>query len=135
MQYQMNQHELLWHSMSEEYSKANQRKIRTKQKTINDNLKIVRIFISSTFRDFHNERDLLVTEVLPRLRSWCSLHWLHLVECDLRWGVSTDSTQEILLNRLREIEKGRCECNDMNFFLGFFGRQIRMDSRPNWNLR
>jgi len=48
------------------------------------------VFISSTFRDMHAERDHLVKIVFPRLRQWCEERWLHLVDIDLRWGVTKD---------------------------------------------
>ena len=48
----------------------------------------VRVFISSTFRDFHAERDYLVKYVFPELRQWCEKWKIHLVDIDLRWGVT-----------------------------------------------
>ncbi len=48
----------------------------------------VRVFISSTFRDFHAERDYLVKFVFPDLRQWCEKWKIHLVDIDLRWGVT-----------------------------------------------
>ena len=45
----------------------------------------IRIFVSSTFKDFHQEREVLVKEVFPDLRLWCEQRKLRLVECDLRW--------------------------------------------------
>ncbi len=56
-------------------------------KTIN-RWKTVRVFISSTFRDMHAERDFLVKYVFPDLREWCERWKLHLVDIDLRWGVT-----------------------------------------------
>lgn len=50
--------------------------------------KTVRVFISSTFRDMHAERDALVKLVFPRLRQWCEARRLHLVDIDLRWGLT-----------------------------------------------
>jgi len=50
--------------------------------------KTVRVFISSTFRDFHAERDYLIKYVFPELRQWCEKHKLHLIDIDLRWGVT-----------------------------------------------
>jgi nephrocystin-3 len=49
----------------------------------------VRIFISSTFRDMHAERDYLVRVVFPELQERCAEWRLHLVDADLRWGVTT----------------------------------------------
>ena len=50
--------------------------------------KTVSVFVSSTFDDMHAERDYLVKEVFPRLREWCELRRLRLVDVDLRWGVT-----------------------------------------------
>lgn len=49
--------------------------------------KTVRIFVSSTFKDFHHEREVLVKEIFPDLRLWCESRRLHLIECDLRWVI------------------------------------------------
>ncbi|XP_030843348.1 telomerase protein component 1 [Strongylocentrotus purpuratus] len=79
--------------------------------------KTVRVFVSSTFRDFHSERDVLVKEVFPDLREWCEKRRLHLVECDLRWGVPKDTTtEETLRTCLSEIDRCYQE-NIMPFFL------------------
>ena len=52
--------------------------------------KTARVFISSTFRDMHAERDHLVKVVFPRVRAWCEARRLHLVDIDLRWGVTKE---------------------------------------------
>ncbi len=52
--------------------------------------KTVRIFVSSTFRDMHAERNHLVKITFPRLRQWCEERRLHLVDIDLRWGVTKE---------------------------------------------
>ncbi|MCU0856839.1 MAG: DUF4062 domain-containing protein [Pontiellaceae bacterium] len=57
---------------------------------MSSNWKTVRVFISSTFRDMHAERDHLVRFVFPQLRQEL-LQWrIHLVDVDLRWGVTSD---------------------------------------------
>src|SRR5215813_6888801 len=69
----------------------------------------VRAFISSTFRDMHAERDHLVKVVFPRLRQWCEERCLHLVDIDLRWGVTreeADNGQAIEIC-LKEIDGSR----------------------------
>ncbi len=50
--------------------------------------KTVRVFISSTFRDMHAERDHLIKVAFPKLRQWCEQRRLHLVDVDLRWEVT-----------------------------------------------
>lgn len=79
--------------------------------------KTVRIFVSSTFKDFHAEREILVKQVFPDLRQWCESHNLHLIDCDLRWGVPKDATSEETLRVcLRELD--RCfETNVWPFFV------------------
>lgn len=52
----------------------------------------VHIFISSTFNDMHAERDYLIKKVFPRLADWCEKLKIHLVDIDLRWGVSETDT-------------------------------------------
>ena len=47
----------------------------------------VRVFVSSTFRDMHAERDHLVTVVFPELRERVEQLGLEFFDVDLRWGV------------------------------------------------
>ena len=48
----------------------------------------VRIFISSTFRDMQAERDYLVKFVFPKLREQLEPYRFHLIDIDLRWGIT-----------------------------------------------
>jgi tetratricopeptide (TPR) repeat protein len=50
----------------------------------------VRVFISSTFLDMQAERDHLVRFVFPRLREQLLARRIHLVDVDLRWGVTSE---------------------------------------------
>ncbi|KAK2822733.1 hypothetical protein Q5P01_022798 [Channa striata] len=52
----------------------------------------VRVFISSTFRDMHAERDVLVRSVFPELRRRAAPHCLYLQEVELRWGVTEEES-------------------------------------------
>jgi len=52
--------------------------------------KTVRVFISSTFRDMQAERDHLVRFVFPRLREELLPRRIHLVDVDLRWGITSE---------------------------------------------
>jgi hypothetical protein len=49
-----------------------------------------RVFISSTFRDMHGERDLLTRFVFPELRAVARQHFINVFEVDLRWGVTEE---------------------------------------------
>ena len=68
--------------------------------------KTVPVFISSTFRDMHAERDWLVKRVFPALREWLQQYRIHLVDIDLRWGVTQTGKSvtelEILYGVLRD---------------------------------
>jgi len=69
----------------------------------------VRIFLSSTFRDFAPERDLLVRKVFPELRRQCRARQVELVEVDLRWGITEAEAQQgkVLPICLAEIDRAR----------------------------
>jgi len=79
----------------------------------------VRVFISSTFRDMHAERDHLVKVVFPELRERCAKRQLHLVDMDLRWGVTEDEAEQgkVLHIILDEIDRSR------PFFVAILGER------------
>ena len=81
--------------------------------------KQVTIFISSTFNDMHAERDYLVKDVFPELREWCEERKLHLVDIDLRWGVTEEvsNSNHTVLACLHNIDESR------PFFLCFLGQR------------
>jgi Domain of unknown function (DUF4062) len=62
--------------------------------------KQVRVFISSTFRDMHAERDHLVTVVFPELRERVEQLGLEFFDVDLRWGVSAKDANGETANSL-----------------------------------
>ena len=81
--------------------------------------KTVRIFISSTFRDMHAERDHLVKVVFPELRERMAKRHLYLVDIDLRWGVTEEESEQgkALEICLEAIERSR------PFFIGILGER------------
>jgi len=81
--------------------------------------KTVRVFISSTFRDMHAERDWLVKRVFPALRERLQQYRIHLVDIDLRWGITEEEAQHdrVLDLCLHEID----ECRP--FFVGILGER------------
>ena len=81
--------------------------------------KAVRVFISSTFRDMHAERDHLVRVVFPELRERCAKRRLHLIDVDLRWGVTEEEAEhgKALEICLDEIERCR------PFLVGLLGER------------
>jgi nephrocystin-3 len=81
--------------------------------------RVVRVFISSTFRDMQAERDYLVKQVFPELRKRCRERAVEFVEVDLRWGVTEEQANrgEVLPICLREIELCR------PYFIGLLGER------------
>lgn len=56
--------------------------------------KTVRVFVSNAFRDMYAERDYLGRAVFPELRERCISRQLHLVDLDLRWGVTEEEAEQ-----------------------------------------
>lgn len=79
----------------------------------------VRVFVSSTFRDMHAERDELVKHVFPQLRALCAERDASFVDIDLRWGVTKEDAAEgrVLPICLAEIDASR------PFFIGILGER------------
>jgi nephrocystin-3 len=79
--------------------------------------KTARVFISSTFRDMHAERDHLVKVIFPRLREQLLPYRVELIDIDLRWGVSREQAEndQVIALCLGQID----ECRP--FFLSLLG--------------
>ncbi|NUQ65476.1 MAG: DUF4062 domain-containing protein, partial [Pirellulales bacterium] len=77
------------------------------------------MFISSTFRDMQAERDHLVKVVFPALREQLEKYRIHLVDIDLRWGITEEEAQHdrVLDLCLQQID----ECRP--FFVGILGER------------
>ncbi|XP_075066992.1 telomerase protein component 1-like [Mixophyes fleayi] len=84
----------------------------------------VRVFVSSTFEDFHSEREMLVKEVFPELREWCEARRICLVECDLRWGIPEDTPSgEIFATCLGELDLCHQDTFGMPFMVALLGQR------------
>lgn len=79
--------------------------------------RVIRVFISSTFRDMFAEREELVKYVFPQLRKLCEQRSVTCSEIDLRWGIPNEETAEgkVLPICLREIQRCR------PYFIGLLG--------------
>jgi tetratricopeptide (TPR) repeat protein len=79
----------------------------------------VRVFISSTFRDMQAERDHLVRVVFPTLRERLEPYRVHVIDVDLRWGVTREQAEnrQILGLCLQQVD----ECRP--FFLGLLSQR------------
>ena len=60
----------------------------------NPDLRTLRVFISSTFRDMQAEREQLVKHIFPRLRERCEERGVIWGDVDLRWGISDEERQK-----------------------------------------
>lgn len=81
--------------------------------------RVVRIFLSSTFRDFSEERDLLVRKVFPTLRAKLQSRFVDLVDVDLRWGITEEEAErgEVLPICLSEIDRAVFRARAHNSFV------------------
>lgn len=71
------------------------------------------VFVSSTFKDMHFERDIMHARVLPELNSRAHQYGQDITFCDLRWGVNTgdletnEGSRKVLSVCLDEIDRCR----------------------------
>ena len=75
--------------------------------------KTVKVFISSTFKDMHGERDHLTRVVFPELQERCERLRIHIHAIDLRWGVTGE--EQPLQTCLAAVDEAR------PFFIGLLG--------------
>lgn len=71
---------------------------------------IIRIFVSSTFRDMFHERNSLQKDVFPKLEQLCQQNGFQFQAIDLRWGVSSEASLDhramrICFNELRRAQE------------------------------
>ena len=81
--------------------------------------RVVRVFISSTFKDMAEEREELVKFIFPELRRRCRERRVEFVGVDLRWGITDEEKAEgkVLPICLAEIEGCR------PYFIGLLGER------------
>lgn len=81
--------------------------------------RVIRVFVSSTFRDMKAERNELVLKTFPVLRNICTSRGVSFIEIDLRWGITDEHVAEgkVLPICLEEINRCR------PYFIGFLGER------------
>ena len=81
--------------------------------------RVVRVFVSSTFRDMGEDRNELMSYAWPALRKLCRDRAAEFVEVDLRWGVTEEQAQrkEVVRHCLAEIKRCR------PYFIGLLGER------------
>eukprot|EP00055_Hartaetosiga_balthica_P006698 m.21653 g.21653 ORF g.21653 m.21653 type:complete len:1211 (+) comp5374_c0_seq1:126-3758(+) len=78
----------------------------------------LRLFVSSSFLDFQEERKLLHEKVFPKLRKECELRGLILTDVDLRWGLQAHvAGTDVVSTCLDEVAK----CSP--YFISFIGNR------------
>ena len=81
--------------------------------------RVIRVFVSSTFRDMQAERDEFVKFIFPQLRKLCEQRGITWGEVDLRWGITDEQKSEgkVLPICLDEIQRCR------PYFIGLLGER------------
>ncbi|APW58918.1 hypothetical protein BSF38_00329 [Paludisphaera borealis] len=81
--------------------------------------RVIRLFVSSTFRDFQAERELLAKNVFSQLRALCESRGIACCEVDLRWGITAEEARrdEVLTICLQEVQ----ECQP--YFIAMLGER------------
>ena len=81
--------------------------------------RVIRLFVSSTFKDFADERDALMQHTFSTLQEECRRDGISFQVLDLRWGISEQSAlnNDTLRICLEEIERCQRISPDVNFLL------------------
>ncbi|XP_072041437.1 TPR repeat-containing protein DDB_G0287407-like, partial [Amphiura filiformis] len=69
-------------------SKTNSASVKTRSKN-----RQVRVFVSSTFVDFHEEREILIKKAFREVNHLCRDRGVFFTYIDLRWGITTEQSQ------------------------------------------
>ncbi len=79
--------------------------------------RVVRFFISSTFKDMQEERDVLIRKVFPRLQQQFKWSGLEIIPIDLRWGVTREQAENGAVLPICLAEIDQCQ----PYFIGLLG--------------
>ncbi len=71
--------------------------------------RIFRLFISSTFSDFLDEREALQRRVFPQLEAYCQARGATFQAVDLRWGITEEAQRQHDTMRICLEEVRRCQ--------------------------
>ncbi len=81
--------------------------------------RVIRVFVSSTFRDMQAEREVLIKQVFPAIRARCARRGVTFAEVDLRWGVTDEQKSEGAVLPICLAEIDRCR----PYFIGLLGQR------------
>ena len=79
----------------------------------------LKVFISSTFKDFHSERNILTQFIFPEIRSRSSQLGIDVQEIDMRWGI----TEEESKRQDNAVERCLKEVEESFIFVGMLGER------------
>ena len=88
--------------------------------------KLFAIFVSSTFTDTEEERNLLIEDVQPYFRDLCSLFGYEFRFCEMRWGVREEASEDhqtvsLCMQELSRCQKESCGINFITFLCDKYG--------------
>ena len=91
--------------LRELYAKMNRRK----PLKLPENITYIRPFLSSTFKDFNEERNICFAGTFPRLEKLCNDRGIFFAPLDLRWGVTSEQSGsgQVIKICLEEIDRSR----------------------------
>ncbi len=80
---------------------------------------MVRVFLSSTFRDMKDEREAIMQNVMVQLAKFCYERGVSLTYIDMRWGITVEMSDnaQTILSCLREVDHSR------PYFVGLLGQR------------
>jgi tetratricopeptide (TPR) repeat protein len=106
--------------LSEKTLRNPEEKLMNNQQSLKQNQpRLIRVFISSTFHDMQEERDELLKFIFPQLRKLCEQRGVTWGEVDLRWGITEAEAEQgkVLTICLDEIHRCR------PYFIGMLGER------------
>ena len=81
--------------------------------------RVIRVFVSSTFKDMQDEREELIKRIFPQLRKLCESRGVVWSEVDLRWGIPDEAKAEGKVLPICLAEIHRCR----PYFIGLLGER------------
>lgn len=102
--------------------------------------KTIKFFISSTFKDFLKERNALQNFVFPKLKKLCDRKGFYFQPVDLRWGVTSEQSEDNQTMQYCINEVSRCSTEPKPNLLILLGQRYGWGPLPSeltiteWNL-
>jgi hypothetical protein len=92
----------------------------------------VRVFISSTFLDMQQEREVLVKSVFREVEHYCSENHITFSFVDLRWGITEEmsTSGKVITTCLREVERWFVEQRALGPIFALHVLKLLLDLQP-----